>query len=69
MAHKGTYGGKKNTNMGVPSSGTVKSGKVTASAYGPQKQIGSMSLAPKGKTSQAMQTSSSRRKQSPGQRG
>ena len=69
MAHKGTYGGKKNTDMGVPSSGAVKSGKFTMSAYGPQKALGSVSFAPRATASKAMQTSSARRKKSPGKRG
>ena len=68
MAHKGSYGGKKNTNMGVPGSGTVKSGPHTMSAYGPQKALGNVSLAPKPSPAQ-MDRSSSGRKKSPGKRG
>ena len=64
MPHKGGYGGKKNSDMGVPTHKATGVNTMGANAYGPQKPLGSMSLAPKAMASEAMHRSSSGRKRS-----
>jgi len=62
-----TYGkGKKNTDMGVKTHKATGAKTLGADAYGPQRPLGSMSLAPKATASAAMQRSSAGRKRSQG---
>lgn len=67
--HKGSYGGKKNSKMGVATYKATGAKTMGADAYGPQKPLGSVSLAPSvsitaasKKVASPMSTSSSGRK-------
>lgn len=50
----------KGARYGVPEPGTVKSGKHTMSAYGPQKPLGTVSLSPKPAPASVRRSSSGR---------
>ena len=56
--------GKGNTDRGVPTHKATGVKTLGADAYGPQRPLGSMSLAPKAMASEAMHRSSSGRKRS-----